>query len=712
MAIPRNSRRGRRAANKPAAGKTDDRKTASGATGELAPDGSNQDKALYLWCGYEALPAHRFPDDVTKAACEAITARAAYDTKGKTARGGDGKSMLDVRAMADGMRQLAICEGWQRMDTVDRALLDTLLETAQIYPRLRLVTIGAAGRDGVWRQPPPPVTDDDDIQSIWDITGPDVATPMVPGLIWPSCDTLVESGGKWGKTTLITQSVAAAMTGRECPIRDTLFNPPKSILIYSEMNPVRLREWISKFTGGERPAIRARRCAPLAQLAKDCKCHRPDAVIFDSFVDCFKRDRPGGNEWRAGDVRGWFTAMRTAVGETAGTLITNHVRKSDGQGRDSGDLHAAVDMILSLRDGNGKPGYEPPPHPERTLFYIGRWSEPTRRITYSGTHGYVPAKPTNTEQAADAEPFTDPVKRFIDAWLQAHPTDGWGRFRAAWKDTGLQCGAGKLSRLFNDRKEAVHGSPPIGFEQAEQADGNGDRQAVHQAVQPALYKAEQAEQPRPSTVVQQVVQPVQITIGEQGDLNRVREQPDQVVQPVQNAATVNRIGRVSDAAATVEKQAGPSPSSSSSFSGPSPPAASAGETRNEAAPVELAGPVEGSAPVVEPGGAVEDAPPPAAALPEIPGPSPPAASAPVESSGGPSEPPGGLPDRPGFRQHGEIDYRLRELMTSRDPETRIRGARRYALECFDGGALGRELSLPTKAELVKAPRCGSRVRRV
>ena len=51
------------------------------------------------------------------------------------------------------MADLGESEGWHSLDTLTRCLLDTLLETAWVWPRIRLVTIGQAARSGGWRDP-------------------------------------------------------------------------------------------------------------------------------------------------------------------------------------------------------------------------------------------------------------------------------------------------------------------------------------------------------------------------------------------------------------------------------------------------------------------------------------------------------------------------------------------------------------------------------
>ena len=88
--------------------------------------------------------------------------------------------------MADAMADLAACEGWRGMDTLTRCLLDTLLETAHVWPRVRQVTIGQAARSGGWRDPTVPARgagDSNEPRTLADVSA-DPAVPVAAGLLF------------------------------------------------------------------------------------------------------------------------------------------------------------------------------------------------------------------------------------------------------------------------------------------------------------------------------------------------------------------------------------------------------------------------------------------------------------------------------------------------------------------------------------------------
>ena len=136
-----------------------------------------------------------------------------------------------------------------------------------------------------------------------------------------------------------------------------------------------IRAWLARrLPEGVKPNIYVSPICSLNELESAVEEIHPCAVIVDSFIAAFRAERPNAgkpDEWRAGDVREFFTRLRDICPTS---LTTNHVRKSDGAGRDSGDLHAAVDLLIELRDEDSKRHYTAPELNDRrrTLHYAGR----------------------------------------------------------------------------------------------------------------------------------------------------------------------------------------------------------------------------------------------------------------------------------------------------------------------------------------------------
>ena len=255
-----------------------------------------------------------------------------------------------------------------------------------------------------WRDPPGGTVDmsvEPGFKLVWDIEAQPDPRAVVPGLLYEGHQTVIEAGPKWGKTTMLIDAVASAYAsgawlGEAC-------DEPGPILWISEMAEPLIRAWLARrLPDGVRPDIYVSPICSLNKLAAAVEEIHPCAVIVDSFIAAFRAERPNSgkpDEWRAGDVREFFTRLRDICPTS---LTTNHVRKSDGAGRDSGDLHAAVDLLIELRDedsktalqrtGTQRPTADPPlrrSHPSwprdalpdgRRLWVYGRqW---TRRSEY------------------------------------------------------------------------------------------------------------------------------------------------------------------------------------------------------------------------------------------------------------------------------------------------------------------------------------------
>ena len=247
---------------------------ARAASAAAVPGGD--DDALWLWAAFEALPASKLPADVEDAAHRAIEARAAKDAKGETCRDKDGHSLLSPRQMADGLADLAACDGWRGMDTLTRSLLDTLLETAKVWPRLRMVTIGQANHNGGWRDPTVPArgcADDNEPRTLADVAA-DPAVPVAAGLLFRGRLGLLHGPSFGGKSTLLGNALARIVTGRPWLGRHTAAG--EAIIVVEEAATY---AHIVRQAGGDLSRVHLRRWRDLPRAAADIK---PAAIIVDT----------------------------------------------------------------------------------------------------------------------------------------------------------------------------------------------------------------------------------------------------------------------------------------------------------------------------------------------------------------------------------------------------------------------------------------------
>ena len=274
-----------------------------------------------------------------------------------------------------------------------------------------------------------PITKSHRFKLVWNIESQPDPRAVVPGLLYEGYQTVIEAGPKWGKTTLLVDAVAAAYAsgewlGESC-------DEPGPILWISEMAEPLIRAWLARrLPEGVKPNIYVSPICSLTELAAAVEEIHPCAVIVDSFIAAFRAERPNSgkpDEWRAGDVREFFTRLREICPTS---LTTNHVRKSDGAGRDSGDLHAAVDLLIELRDEDGNRHYSAPELSDRrrTLHYAGRILH--GRVTHclmGEDFGFtVVAGDGSPGGGGGSDPFTvgepvDPLDEKITGYLMRHP---------------------------------------------------------------------------------------------------------------------------------------------------------------------------------------------------------------------------------------------------------------------------------------------------
>ena len=257
-------------------------------------------------------------------------------------------------------------------------------------------------------------------RSIWTYAAEAAPDVLIPGLAWRGRVSKISAAPKLGKTSLIANGIAAWQAGGMFLGEQT--GPAGSILYVSETPVGLLRSWLERYGCPSGAPILAGGSAGVDAIAETAREHRPDLVIIDSLTDLHAAS-DSGNIWNAGDVRKLIQPLR-ALG--CAVVLVHHVRKSDGASRDSGDLEAAPDMNIAFDPGYSFGGDAPPPGPRR-LRYFGRWTEPTRALSFTEADGYALTNSTGGGgPEGGGDPFTvgEPADRLdgpLTGYLMAHP---------------------------------------------------------------------------------------------------------------------------------------------------------------------------------------------------------------------------------------------------------------------------------------------------
>ena len=170
---------------------------------------------------------------------------------------------------------------------------------------------------------------------VWDIEAQPDPRAVVPGLLYEGYQTVIEAGPKWGKTTMIVDAVAAAYAsgewlGESC-------DEPGPILWISEMAEPLIRAWLARrLPEGVKPNIYV--SPDLFTDRTRVRCRRDSPMRGDRgfvYLRRFRAERPNSgkpDEWRAGDVREFFTRLRE-ICPTSLINKTTSEKSQDGAGR-------------------------------------------------------------------------------------------------------------------------------------------------------------------------------------------------------------------------------------------------------------------------------------------------------------------------------------------------------------------------------------------
>ena len=164
-------------------------------------------------------------------------------------------------------------------------------------------------RTGAWRDPPGGTVDTgvEHFRSIWTYAAEATPVVLVPGLAWRGRVSKISAAPKLGKTSLITNGIAAWQAGQTFLGSPT--GPPGSVLYVSETGPAVLRAWFEQYGCPTDAPIIVGGAAAVDTIAKSAREHKPDLVVIDSLTDLHAAS-DGGNLWNAGDVRKLLQPLR------------------------------------------------------------------------------------------------------------------------------------------------------------------------------------------------------------------------------------------------------------------------------------------------------------------------------------------------------------------------------------------------------------------
>lgn len=466
---------------------------ARAASAAAVPGGD--DDPLWEWAAFEALPASGLPADVEDAARRAVKARAVKDAKGETCRDKDGHSLLSPRQMADGLADLAACDGWRGMDTLTRSLLDTLLETAKVWPRLRMVTIGQANRGGGWRDPSVPArgdVDNDEPQTLLDVSA-DPAVPVAAGLLFRGRLGLLHGPSFGGKSTLLGNVLARIVTGRPWLGRPTIAGDVIAVVEEAATYAHTVRQ-----AGGELARVHLRRWRELPRAAADIK---PAAIIVDT-MQRIAHEIGGLNLNQPDDTDRILRVLEAIARDNdCAVLVTDHEPYEEGKSgtkdrpRGSTAKPATVDYVLRcLRDDT-----ETTVTPGRGMarfgidvfaFAVDVRGEPVAVSSDDAPFEGAGSAKRGSRLDPDGYLWPDPeIDDPLRAWFVANVADGkapsWTQCRKRIRKE-TQIGAG------NDRLKKSYDRVSVWFER-----GGPDRATPTPADRPDRPVRESADRPGP-----------------------------------------------------------------------------------------------------------------------------------------------------------------------------------------------------------------------
>ena len=192
---------------------------------------------------------------------------------------------------------------------------------------------------------------------------------LIPGLLWAGAKTLLAAPPKLGKSTLFFHGLAALHSGEPFLGEKTPEGDSPKTLIVSEMEAGMVSSWLKRHGLTATANVFRARHRPVEQLAAAIVAKGVEIVIVDTVTALAAAQLGRSNLWNGLDAR----RLVEWVPDGVAALFVHHVRKSDGEIRDSSDFAASVDQVVRMtEDGTS-----------RKLAYIGgRWDENDRYLTF------------------------------------------------------------------------------------------------------------------------------------------------------------------------------------------------------------------------------------------------------------------------------------------------------------------------------------------
>lgn len=230
-----------------------------------------------------------------------------------------------------------------------------------------------------------------------------VPDTLVAGFVWRERISVLCSEAKAGKSTALAQVLLASVDGN--PFADERVSElgDGQIAVVTEEPLGLLKARLSRYgLDAERHVGRIWLCSPrdgLDRIFAAFARQRPAVILIDSLT-AWAVQTPAESMNDPMAMRRLVEAFRPVAEDGAGVGFVHHGRKSDGALRDSGDLAASPDMLISF-DPVSPDGVVVSKEKSnlRRLSYIGRW--PVGTVTLSFNRSTSTYEIDQTRTAAD-----------------------------------------------------------------------------------------------------------------------------------------------------------------------------------------------------------------------------------------------------------------------------------------------------------------------
>ncbi len=355
---------------------------------------------------------------------------------------------------------LAGNEAWKNADTDLRLDVKARLESyvhAQLFERF-LGRYDKRSED--WVDPLRVQADEDDEEVVLgEVDADEAVDAVLDGLAWKNTLSIFGSRAKTGKTTVIVDRLAAAFEAGRIP---------KLALVFSEMSSARMRRFcnLRRFRPEWLARVRVSKIKNVQKCVKRIKALDPDFVLVDSLTPLVVAS--GGRPGSLWDPIVSRSVLQPLADTGACVLTTHHTRKEDGALRDSGDIEAGVDMIITTVLDDPKSD-----RPKIVgLRYNGRFDHADEDLEFIQAEARYQKRGPSENTPGTLDPFQiqdplAPVVAFAQGWLMQNPDGGKKAYRDAARGAGHRLGQARLdaaldrARNQNPLPPGTAGTPPL-----------------------------------------------------------------------------------------------------------------------------------------------------------------------------------------------------------------------------------------------------------